>query len=691
MSIYNDVDSRVSAYKGNPQALMQRYSMSQDLLDAIALSKIKTMKKAAQNEAIAEMAKHQGDDTVYGALEKELLEGAKEEVNPTKDTAQQATGAAQQQQRQQQAKLKQVLQGEQPDPRMSGIALAPGAQGGRYVGGGIVAFSGGGPTAEAWERFAREMERSGLSNNQYSQYDRPAYERRQVGPPRSAASGAGAFEGPPRSAMLTPQQLQQLASKGSEGAALAAEAARNGGRLALSSVARAFGAVGAATTLAELGIDYFQRGMEADTGEHAYGLGSELSHMVGAVAPDVPAESRRPNLPRNEYFPEPVRRSDTPQRVDESATSADTPTPTSTQAGDRPPPPPPPPPRDDQQQQQPQPASAPAAPQRTGIGYLEQVMRDRSGVPTGLEAAYRQQAESAIKADPEKIAEAERTRALAYLEGPNAEADRKARADEIARRRAVAEQSQAGAARRELIAGLIGAGGRTSNLGALMAGGAGAVNAAMRNEAAQEQALRDIFGMEETDRLRGLEMRKGAYGAGQAAQTESTRARTSAVSSVGNFLTQSEQNQLMQIKGMAEAIDRENARILEEAKYKQRAGEIKDAKTFEAYQAAEKEYNRVVMKWEELKKGQEYTKAASLLQTLGRADKQGESDMVRQQRQTAANTVLTFEKNAADARAAAHNQVKLAAQRAGIPLGSVSSRSDGVEEEMRRRGLLGGR
>ena len=337
------------------------------------------------------------------------------------------------------------------------------------------------------------------------------------------------------------------------------------------------------------------------------------------------------------------------------------------------------------------PAAAAAPPQRTGIGYLEQVMRDRSGVPTGLEAAYRQQAESAIKADPEKIAEAERTRALAYLEGPNAEADRKARADEIARRRAVAEQSQAGAARRELIAGLIGAGGRTSNLGALMAGGAGAVNAAMRNEAAQEQALRDIFGMEETDRLRALEMRKGAYGAGQASQTESTRARTSAVSSVGQYLTQSEQNQLMQIKGTAEAIDRENARILEEAKYKQRAGEIKDAKTFEAYQAAEKEYNRVVMKWEELKKGQEYTKAASLLQTLGRADKQGESDMVRQQRQTAANTVLTFEKNAADARAAAHNQVKLAAQRAGIQLGSVSSRSDGVEEEMRRRGLLGGR
>lgn len=685
MSIYNDVDSRVSAYKGNPQALMQRYSMSQDLLDAIALSKIKTMKKAAQNEAIAEMAKHQGDDTVYGALEKELLEGTKEEVNPTKNTAQQATGAAQQQQRQQQAKLKQVLQGEQPDPRMSGIALASGAQGGNYMAkGGIVAFSEGGPTAEDWARFAREMERSGLSNNQYSQYDRPAYERRQVGPPRSAAPGAGAFEGPPRSAMLTPQQLQQLASKGSEGAALAAEAARNGGRLAFSSVARAFGALGAATTLAELGIDYFQKGMKADTGEHAYGLGSELSHMVGAVAPDVPRESAKPRLPS--FFD---RASNAPQRVTESDDRAGAPA----QADDRPPPPPPPP-RDDQQQQQqptPQPAAAAAPPQRTGIGYLEQVMRDRSGVPTGLEAAYRQQAESAIKADPEKIAEAERTRALAYLEGPNAEADRKARADEIARRRAVAEQSQAGAARRELIAGLIGAGGRTSNLGALMAGGAGAVNAAMRNEAAQEQALRDIFGMEETDRLRALEMRKGAYGAGQASQTESTRARTSAVSSVGQYLTQSEQNQLMQIKGMAEAIDRENARILEEAKYKQRAGEIKDAKTFEAYQAAEKEYNRVVMKWEELKKGQEYTKAASLLQTLGRADKQGESDMVRQQRQTAANTVLTFEKNAADARAAAHNQVKLAAQRAGIPLGSVSSRSDGVVEEMRRRGLLGDR
>lgn len=627
MSIYNDVDSRVSAYKGNPQALMQRYSMSQDLLDAIALSKIKTMKKAAQNEAIAEMAKHQGDDTVYGALEKELLEGTKEEVNPTKDTAQQATGAAQQQQRQQQAKLKQVLQGEQPDPRMSGIALASGANNPQYAGGGIVAFSEG-DVVKTPEELAREERR-----------------RRQAAADRRAIEKGAGYVG---------AGLMDLLSLPVRGAAAVVDTATR--------PLRAYG----------LNVPTLSDSAIAGRPPEAEGIG-------GMLSPRLMNRVRQENLAQQEEQADAARIAGS-----EAALSARPP------RQDRPPPPP----RDDQQQQQqptPQPAAAAAPPQRTGIGYLEQVTRDRSGVPTGLEAAYRQQAESAVKADPEKIAEAERTRALSYLEGPNAEADRKARADEVARRRAVAEQSQAGASRRELIAGLIGAGGRTSNLGALMAGGAGAVNAAMRNEAAQEQALRDIFGMEETDRLRGLEMRKGAYGAGQAAQTESTRARTSAVSSVGQYLTQSEQNQFIQIKGMAEAIDRENARILEEAKYKQRAGEIKDAKTFEGYQAAEREYNRVVLKWEELKKGPEYTRAAQMLQNLGREDKKGESDMVRQQRQNAANVVLTFEKNAADARAAAHNQVKLAAQRAGIQLGSVSSRSDGVEEEMRRRGLLGGR
>ena len=39
------VQSRLDAYRGNPQALAQRYQMSQDLLDLLALQKLKSEKE----------------------------------------------------------------------------------------------------------------------------------------------------------------------------------------------------------------------------------------------------------------------------------------------------------------------------------------------------------------------------------------------------------------------------------------------------------------------------------------------------------------------------------------------------------------------------------------------------------------------------------------------------------------------
>jgi len=41
------VDDRVAAYAGNTKPLEQRYAMSQDLLDLLALQKIKSQKDAA--------------------------------------------------------------------------------------------------------------------------------------------------------------------------------------------------------------------------------------------------------------------------------------------------------------------------------------------------------------------------------------------------------------------------------------------------------------------------------------------------------------------------------------------------------------------------------------------------------------------------------------------------------------------
>ena len=47
MAGLGSVEDRVAAYRGNPAPLQQRYQMSQDLLDLLALQKIKSEKDAA--------------------------------------------------------------------------------------------------------------------------------------------------------------------------------------------------------------------------------------------------------------------------------------------------------------------------------------------------------------------------------------------------------------------------------------------------------------------------------------------------------------------------------------------------------------------------------------------------------------------------------------------------------------------
>jgi hypothetical protein len=132
------VDDRVSAYMGNTKPLEQRYAMSQDLLDLLALQKIKSQKDAASRQMQMQMAQQQAQSgeagmTVAQQREKQVSEMTKNEL------AQQRGATAQQQNVEQQANLQKL---------MGGVASAPGAaiaaQPQAMAAGGIVGYSKGG-------------------------------------------------------------------------------------------------------------------------------------------------------------------------------------------------------------------------------------------------------------------------------------------------------------------------------------------------------------------------------------------------------------------------------------------------------------------------------------------------------------------------------------------------------------------
>jgi len=136
MANLGSVEDRVAAYRGNPAPLQQRYQMSQDLLDLLALQKIKSEKDAAARQMQMQMAQQQaqqgeGAMTVAQQREKEVMDMTKNEL------AQQRIALLQQQIEQQQANMQKL---------MSGIARAPGAQAvaqpKMMAEGGIVAFAG---------------------------------------------------------------------------------------------------------------------------------------------------------------------------------------------------------------------------------------------------------------------------------------------------------------------------------------------------------------------------------------------------------------------------------------------------------------------------------------------------------------------------------------------------------------------
>ena len=169
------VGQKMDAYRGNPQGLQQRYQQNQQLLDLLALQKLKTEKDAAKRElALAEKPKK----TMLEQLEGEHLKRTKDEM------VEQTAGVMQQQQAKQQSNLQRTAQGAVPPPQAAaqgavpppqvantGIASAPRPQM-RMAQGGVIGFQSGkevnvppdkilermGLTREKWLGLTEEMQ-----------------------------------------------------------------------------------------------------------------------------------------------------------------------------------------------------------------------------------------------------------------------------------------------------------------------------------------------------------------------------------------------------------------------------------------------------------------------------------------------------------------------------------------------------
>lgn len=147
IGIDQEVQSKVDAYRGNPNALAQKYQQNQQLIDLLALQKLKSEKESAAREMQLKMGGQQMP-TIAEARENEVLDLTKQEL------AQNTTGAMQQQQAQKQQAAKQLVEQtaqmpmQSQSPMMQGVAglpannITPKAM----AGGGIVAFDQGGST-----------------------------------------------------------------------------------------------------------------------------------------------------------------------------------------------------------------------------------------------------------------------------------------------------------------------------------------------------------------------------------------------------------------------------------------------------------------------------------------------------------------------------------------------------------------
>ena len=139
-NIDSQINDRMQTYSGNPQALQQRYAQTQELVDLLALQKMKNDRAAATSAVQGAM---QTDTSTYkGQLEQEAMQGARSDVMRSMGPGiqQQGQRMAQMQNR---AAVGMPTTGlpAQPAPNMRGMAM--GGIVGYQQGGGVKRFQQG--------------------------------------------------------------------------------------------------------------------------------------------------------------------------------------------------------------------------------------------------------------------------------------------------------------------------------------------------------------------------------------------------------------------------------------------------------------------------------------------------------------------------------------------------------------------
>jgi hypothetical protein len=126
--IDQQIQQKVDAYRGNPQQLMQRYQQNQELIDLLALQKLKSEKDAAAREM--QMQMQTTPQTIRDQREAELLGRTKDEM------VQQTGGIMQERAKRQQQNMQRTAN--------QGLPQLPAGNMQQMAGGGIVSFAKGG-------------------------------------------------------------------------------------------------------------------------------------------------------------------------------------------------------------------------------------------------------------------------------------------------------------------------------------------------------------------------------------------------------------------------------------------------------------------------------------------------------------------------------------------------------------------
>lgn len=251
--ISEDVQRRVDAYRGNPGALAQRYQMTQELLDLLALQKLKSEKEAAARSMALAMQQQGEPPTVAQQREQQVAQMSKQEL------AQQLGG------------IGQLAQQQQRPPMMSGVATAPGSENvmteQAMAAGGIVAFQRGGEMPQ--ETYAERQDR----------------QKREKGSIYSPYYG------------LSLGDLQDIVAQ----EIIDAQQAAGEAQAARAAVTRERAQAAARRASADRGT-FAPEGRERTLGQAARALGEDISSGIRSVLPEAPVVSRLQMGSQNEAF-----------------------------------------------------------------------------------------------------------------------------------------------------------------------------------------------------------------------------------------------------------------------------------------------------------------------------------------------------------------------------------------------------